>query len=88
MIDGALKTQARQLRDAADNRMTRRGHRMKWRRGHGQRWLKGVPGFTGRCQKCGDVVRVGAVGKGGAYRSWEDASGDPHGPRLCRKRQR
>lgn len=67
--------------------MTGKGHSMKWRRGHEQRWLKGVPGFTGQCAKCGDVVRVGATGGSTAWISFEDAQGGQYGPRLCRRRR-
>jgi hypothetical protein len=79
---------ARQLRDADDARLAERGHRVKWRRGHGQRWLKGDPGFTGRCERCGDVMRVAAVEPGGAWRHYEDAAGKQHNMRKCSGRRR
>lgn len=78
---------SRRIRDADDAYLTGRGHRMRWRRGTGERWLRGVPGWTGRCEHCGDVIRVAALGAGGVFRSYEDAAGRLHSMRKCTRRQ-
>lgn len=78
---------ARRLRDAEDARLTARGHSVKWRRGHGQRWLKGCPGWTGRCETCGDVIKLAAVDSG-VFHEYVDASERPHNMRNCTRRQR
>lgn len=74
----------RQMRDADSDYLASRGHSVKWRRGHGVRWLKGVPGWTGRCENCGDVIVVADV----TYRSYEDADGKRRSMRKCVKRRR
>jgi hypothetical protein len=78
---------SRQIRDGDDAYLTGRGHSIRWRRGHGQPWLKGIPGWTGRCERCGDVIRVAAL-DGGGVRSYEDADGKARSMRKCVKGRR
>ena len=78
---------ARALRDREADVMSRKGHVLNWRRGHGQRWLRGCPGFTGACERCGDLVRVASTGSNTMYLAYEDAWGKPHGPRRCSRRR-
>lgn len=76
---------ARAMRDGDVRDLERLGHRVKWTRGHGLRGAKGAPGYTGRCELCGGVVRVAYLGDGVGQRTYEApmAKKFMYGPRRC-----
>lgn len=84
---------SRQLRDADDASMSRRGHHMTWRRWRkgtiqgGGNWLS-APGWEGYCARCGDTIHVVSLESGVAYTSITGADGRHHGYRQCRGRRR
>lgn len=76
----------RHQRDIEHADMAKRGHAMKWKPGHGRRWMRGKPGWTGQCGKCGDVVIEADATPDTAFVYHGDHEGKRAGPRKCRRR--
>ena len=84
---GTLAAVARGMRDGDDAYLSGLGHRMKWARWRVPKWLHGAPGWAGRCQRCGDVLYLAAVGGNTGYSCYADADGKPRRMRQCRGRR-
>ena len=78
----------RQQRDIRNAEMAGRGHDMQWQAGHGQDWMRGVPGWTGQCGKCGDIVIVACDNPHTAWTLFAGHEGEQRrAPRRCRRRR-